>query len=152
MSNQIWTGRFDGEERLHHRIFQRVSLEKTVLTNDFVLHGFAVDEGVRRNKGRVGAKDAPDVIRKNMANFPVTNDRFRTSKGFSATGSIQLSRHEIIACFKEHGQLPLHYNLLQPQGPDAYDGTASLLDSRHKGCGRYSCRPLSLPLNDEMSI
>lgn len=76
MSNQIWTGRFDGEERLHHRIFQRVSLEKTVLPNDFVLHGFAVDEGVHRNKGRVGAKNAPDVIRKNMANFPVTNADF----------------------------------------------------------------------------
>jgi formiminoglutamase len=38
---------------------------------DFVLHGFAVDEGVRRNKGRQGAKDAPDIIRKNMSNFPV---------------------------------------------------------------------------------
>ncbi|AZA52238.1 formimidoylglutamase [Chryseobacterium sp. G0201] len=73
MSN-IWQGRFDGEEALFHRIFQRVREESnydTISTNDFVLHGFAVDEGVRRNKGRLGAKDAPDVIRKNMSNFPV---------------------------------------------------------------------------------
>lgn len=35
-----------------------------------------MDEGVRRNKGRVGAKDAPDVIRKNMANFPVVAPHF----------------------------------------------------------------------------
>ncbi|ALR31431.1 formiminoglutamase [Chryseobacterium sp. IHB B 17019] len=70
----IWQGRLDGEELLYHRIFQRVREENdydVVSTKDFVLHGFAVDEGVRRNKGRQGAKDAPDVIRKNMANFPV---------------------------------------------------------------------------------
>ncbi len=28
------------------------------------LHGFAVDEGVKRNKGRVGAKDAPGYYQK----------------------------------------------------------------------------------------
>lgn len=70
----IWQGRLDGEELLHHRIFQRVRQETdydAVSKGDFVLHGFAVDEGVQRNKGRVGAKDAPDIIRKNMSNFPV---------------------------------------------------------------------------------
>jgi len=70
----IWQGRLDGEEPLFHRLFQRVQNAENyevVLTNDFVLQGFAVDEGVRRNKGRVGAKDAPDIIRKNMTNFPV---------------------------------------------------------------------------------
>lgn len=75
----LWTGRFDGEDPLYHRIFQRVSLEENydaISPNDFVLHGFAVDEGVKRNKGNVGAKDAPDVIRKNMANFPVVNAEF----------------------------------------------------------------------------
>ena len=75
----IWQGRLDGEELLHHRIFQRVKEENnydTISTNDFVLHGFAVDEGVCRNKGRQGAKDAPDVIRKNMSNFPVIRPDF----------------------------------------------------------------------------
>lgn len=70
----VWQGRTDGEEPLYHRVFQRVqevSNYDLISTNDFVLHGFAVDEGVKRNKGRVGAKDAPDAIRKNMANFPV---------------------------------------------------------------------------------
>ena len=75
----IWQGRFDGDDPLYHRIFQRVSLEDNydnISTNDFVLHGFAVDEGVRRNKGRVGAKDSPDIIRKHMSNFPVINPEF----------------------------------------------------------------------------
>lgn len=72
--NTIWQGRLDGEDLLYHRIFQRVRQETnydSITTNNFVLHGFAVDEGVRRNKGRQGAKNAPDIIRKNMANFPV---------------------------------------------------------------------------------
>jgi len=72
--NMIWQGRLDGKEPLHHRVFQRVQEVNNydlVSSNDFVLHGFSVDEGVRRNKGRTGAKNAPDVIRKNMVNFPV---------------------------------------------------------------------------------
>ncbi|MGG7468338.1 formimidoylglutamase [Chryseobacterium arthrosphaerae] len=74
MFQNIWQGRLDGEELLFHRLFQRVKEEQNydnISTDDFVLHGFAVDEGVRRNKGRLGAKDAPDIIRKNMSNFPV---------------------------------------------------------------------------------
>ncbi len=75
----IWTGRYDGDDVLHHRLFQRVITGadyRDVKRNDFVLHGFAVDEGVRRNKGRVGAAEAPDVIRANMANFPVVQPNF----------------------------------------------------------------------------
>lgn len=75
----IWQGRLDGEDLLFHRIFQRVKEENNydlISTRDFVLHGFAVDEGVRRNKGRIGAKDAPDLIRKNMSNFPVIRPDF----------------------------------------------------------------------------
>ena len=56
--DNIWQGRNDGDSPLHHRIFQRVEIAENyenILPNNFVLHGFAVDEGVRRNKGRVGA-------------------------------------------------------------------------------------------------
>lgn len=75
----IWQGRFDGDDPLYHRLFQRVTVEEkyeNILPNDFVLHGFAVDEGVKRNKGRVGAENAPDIIRKNCSNFPVVNANF----------------------------------------------------------------------------
>ena len=75
----IWQGRLDGDDPLHHRIFQRVQIEnnyENIVADEFVLHGFAVDEGVLRNKGRVGAKDAPDVIRKNASNFPVIDPNF----------------------------------------------------------------------------
>lgn len=74
-----WQGRFDGDEALYHRIFQRVKNTddySEVLEGVFAIHGFAVDEGVKRNKGRVGAAKSPDVIRKNMSNFPVVQADF----------------------------------------------------------------------------
>ncbi len=79
MDSSIWNGRFDGDKPMYHRIFQRVKVEsnfENISTKDFVLQGFAVDEGVRRNKGRTGAKNAPDIIRKNMSNFPIVNADF----------------------------------------------------------------------------
>lgn len=82
--NEIWQGRYDGDDLLHHRIFQRVQIlsENTdLLAGDFVLYGFSVDDGVERNKGRIGARNAPDIIRKNMSNFPVVLPDFRLFDG-----------------------------------------------------------------------
>lgn len=76
----IWQGRNDGDSPLHQRIFQRVEISQDyeiISPDNFVLHGFAVDEGVRRNKGRIGAAKAPDILRKNMSNFPVVSPQFR---------------------------------------------------------------------------
>lgn len=76
-----WQGRYDGEDPLACRLYQKVELNKEITNGDFVLHGFAVDEGVRRNQGRTGAQHAPDIIRKALANFPVTHPNF-TLKDF----------------------------------------------------------------------
>jgi len=69
----IWQGRIDAEDgEAGMRFHQKVSLlaEDEQLTNQagVVLLGFACDEGVKRNKGRVGAVQAPDLIRKALAN------------------------------------------------------------------------------------
>lgn len=99
----IWQGRFDGDEPLYHRIFQRVSTEQDysrISPGDFVLHGFAVDEGVRRNQGRVGAKDAPEIIRKSMANFPVVHPEFSLKDFGNITckdGDLEESQNELAA-------------------------------------------------------
>ncbi|HAO06958.1 MAG TPA: formimidoylglutamase [Chryseobacterium sp.] len=69
-----WNGSIDGEGDVYAKLFQKVTVQKNyqnILRGSFVIHGFAVDEGVRRNNGRVGAKEAPDSIRKNMSGFPV---------------------------------------------------------------------------------
>jgi len=66
----LWQGRADLENgetglRFHHAI--KVSDTEKQQAGVMLL-GFCCDEGVRRNKGRVGAKRAPDLIRKALAN------------------------------------------------------------------------------------
>ncbi|RZG82678.1 formimidoylglutamase [Acinetobacter venetianus] len=63
-----WQGRNDGEGEAHLRLHQVVN---TSQHPSYALIGFSSDEGVKRNKGRIGAADAPDMIRTQLANLPV---------------------------------------------------------------------------------
>ncbi|WP_428776164.1 formimidoylglutamase [Vibrio sp.] len=69
-----WQGRHDAEDgeqgkRVHH-VMQLVAVEQLAQHDKAVcLLGFASDAGVARNKGRVGASQAPDYIRKALANM-----------------------------------------------------------------------------------
>lgn len=62
-----WTGRTSGEELYLHEKVVCVPADETVSTKGknkvFALLGYACDEGVRRNHGRVGAVDGPNAIR-----------------------------------------------------------------------------------------
>ncbi|MCM3316641.1 formimidoylglutamase [Rummeliibacillus stabekisii] len=72
----IWDGRLDdSENRESFRYHQVVKCQVLDGTEENVedmvtLIGFACDEGVRRNHGRVGAKKAPDEIRAQLASMP----------------------------------------------------------------------------------
>lgn len=63
-----WEGRFDGDTPEHRRFFQIINQQEIA---DFTLLGFASDEGIRRNKGRLGAKSGPDHIRGQLASMPI---------------------------------------------------------------------------------
>jgi len=72
----IWQGRIDPEpnsERWHQKVKPFISNSESGWQNraekGTVLLGFCCDEGVRRNHGRIGAKQAPDAIRKALANL-----------------------------------------------------------------------------------
>lgn len=74
-----WQGRTDASE-IAARFFQIVqckSIESFITskpsTNNplVTLLGFACDEGVRRNQGRIGAAMAPQMLRQALANFPL---------------------------------------------------------------------------------
>ncbi|MGF1698012.1 formimidoylglutamase [Vibrio kyushuensis] len=69
-----WQGRHDGEDgelgkRVHHVIKQKQACELHAVKNTISILGFATDSGVARNKGRIGAKKAPDLIRRALANM-----------------------------------------------------------------------------------
>ena len=76
---KIWEGRLDaidGAMGLRwHQILNQLDLtspvHKSGATQNVAFIGFCSDEGIRRNKGRLGAQLGPDAIRKSMANFPV---------------------------------------------------------------------------------
>ena len=71
MDRSLWSGRQDadsaGDTRRLHQIVQPFDAGSE---GGAALIGFACDEGVRRNHGRVGAAQGPDAIRRMLANLP----------------------------------------------------------------------------------
>jgi formiminoglutamase len=71
----VWQGRIDMEDgdqgRRFHQMVAIVDENDQSKFNQpgLLLLGFSCDEGVRRNKGRVGAFDAPNLIRSALANM-----------------------------------------------------------------------------------
>lgn len=68
-----WHGRIDSEtDRDSFRFHQAVEFMSSdeVPANAFSIIGFECEEGVRRNQGRLGAMQAPNEIRKQLANLP----------------------------------------------------------------------------------
>ena len=69
-----WQGRHDLEDgalgkRVHHIIKQLQVKDLEPYRNAVSILGFACDAGVARNKGRIGARKAPDLIRRALANM-----------------------------------------------------------------------------------
>lgn len=76
---EIWTGRLDSDvERDAFRHFQTIHFGDvhhiTPHANGVALLGYAVDKGVELNKGRIGAKEGPDAIKKAFASLPAATD------------------------------------------------------------------------------
>ncbi|OIQ24576.1 formimidoylglutamase [uncultured Vibrio sp.] len=74
-----WQGRHDSEDgdlgtRVHHVIKQKQAHELSHQSHSVSILGFATDAGVARNKGRIGAKKAPDLIRRALANMAWHSD------------------------------------------------------------------------------
>ncbi|NRA87243.1 MAG: formimidoylglutamase [Rhizobiales bacterium] len=66
---KLWTGRIDSETdrdafKWHQNITDAPNPEGLSIL------GFECDEGVKRNQGRIGAKAAPNLLKKAMANLP----------------------------------------------------------------------------------
>ncbi|WP_339606460.1 formimidoylglutamase [uncultured Roseivirga sp.] len=71
----LWKGRKDenlGRPNYWYEMVKASSLEeiKPSANKQLAILGYAVDEGVKRNQGRVGAIDGPDAIRKMLAILP----------------------------------------------------------------------------------
>ena len=71
-----WQGRKsnpDIENQYWHQEINIINSEEDIdLTNtDIAILGYACDEGVRRNRGRIGANEGPKAIRERLAKLPI---------------------------------------------------------------------------------
>ena len=74
-NKELWTGRIDTEDadlglRIHQVVKDYSAFDSSTVQPKVIV-GFCSDEGVLRNKGRVGAKNSPDLIRQALANLPL---------------------------------------------------------------------------------
>ncbi len=81
--NYKWQGRVDSKTDISafrwHQIIKQINIDEIdELENpSIVLIGFCSDEGVKRNKGRQGAKEAPLYIRKYLSSLPYHFDKLK---------------------------------------------------------------------------
>ncbi|MDW7694262.1 formimidoylglutamase [Flammeovirgaceae bacterium SG7u.111] len=70
---EVWSGRTSGQGYYYHERITCADLETWIATEEtekpVAILGYASDEGVRRNQGRVGAKEGPAVIRERLGKF-----------------------------------------------------------------------------------
>ncbi len=94
-----WIGRDDGPSPEHRR------WHNTIITSPIVDHmhkslailGFASDEGVRRNQGRVGAAAGPDAIRAALSSLAITDEVIRMDLGTITCfdTNLELAQHQL---------------------------------------------------------
>jgi formiminoglutamase len=109
----VWQGRQDPEDgELALRWHDRVQPWQPGSPKGVALIGFACDEGVRRNKGRVGAAEGPLHIRKALANTAWHGRRPAWDAGDVACldGQLELAHEQLaerVAALLADGQFPL---------------------------------------------
>jgi len=71
-SKHVWQGRQSGDELYLHEKVQLLSMKNVALSKGptFGILGYACDEGVARNQGRIGAAKGPEAILKQLAKLP----------------------------------------------------------------------------------
>ncbi len=88
-SKNHWTGRVSNDQLYLHEKIQCLDLENDSFPKSskkrVALLGYACDEGVKRNFGRVGAAEAPNIVRKMIA--PLSN-HFTGEEVFFDVGNI----------------------------------------------------------------
>ncbi|MDH5377119.1 MAG: formimidoylglutamase [Gammaproteobacteria bacterium] len=107
----LWQGRVDKEDTPALRWHQVIQAWDTAsaLNESPILLGFRCDQGVKRNGGRVGAKEGPIVIRKALSNLAYHTD----ITPFDA-GDIVCEKGELESAQEEYAELV--YKIIQANG------------------------------------
>ncbi|MBT8211134.1 MAG: formimidoylglutamase [Eudoraea sp.] len=162
---EIWKGRSSKTAQYLHEqvIFQDLEAVKIQYDKGFALLGYACDEGVRRNQGRVGAKEGPDAIKQELAKLPCPLSWDSTLVDVGAVScpdqdleSAQAALSEKVKVLLDKGFFPLllggghdiaygHYSGIREHlGPDAEIGIINFdahFDLRNNSGGNNSGTP-----------
>ncbi|MFC5605015.1 formimidoylglutamase [Sporosarcina koreensis] len=104
VNESIWTGRTDDTEdrvsfRYHQVVEQLADIEQA--SGGCAIIGFECEEGVRRNKGRLGAAEAPNALRSGLANLPW---RFPETARLSDVGNIACDGEDLESAQQQLGK------------------------------------------------
>ena len=106
MKKHNYSGRIDSSrpERFH-QIVEPYTNE----ANSDVIIGFMSDEGVRRNKGRIGAKEAPEKIREKLSSLSYTSPIFDAGsvEGTEDLEASQQTLGEAVSKLLSHDNFPV---------------------------------------------
>ncbi|MXV38626.1 formimidoylglutamase [Flavobacteriaceae bacterium Ap0902] len=96
-NKEYWKGRVDLEDgvkglRWHQLIQEFPNADESFIEKSVVFLGFSSDEGVRRNKGRVGAANAPQVIREMLSGIPKMDSNVSALYDY---GDIEVTNNEL---------------------------------------------------------
>jgi formiminoglutamase len=71
-NQDLWSGRKSDQTLYLHEKVEIINIENLELSSSkqIVVMGYACDEGVKRNQGRIGAVDGPDAIRTQLGKMP----------------------------------------------------------------------------------
>lgn len=118
IAKTLWQGRSDlPPHSCFFQIVKTFNLTQEMITprekTSFVFIGFCCDEGIHRNQGRIGAAEAPDVIRQVFAKMPVHNpfiELFDAGNIICHDGNLEASQtalSEVIALFLKNNMTPI---------------------------------------------
>lgn len=106
MKKHNYSGRIDSSrpERFH-QIVEPYTNE----ANSDVIIGFMSDEGIRRNKGRIGAKEAPEKIREKLSSLSYTSPIFDAGsvEGTEDLEASQQTLGEAVSKLLSHDNFPV---------------------------------------------
>lgn len=138
----LWTGRVSNKWLYLHEKVHCTPLEELpeAQKKSIALLGYACDEGVHRNQGRVGAADGPDAIKSSFGKMPnhlgsnvLLHDvgSITSSNGDMESAQEQLA--EAVATLLERKQFPIVLGGGHDMAYGHYNGIKKYLDAKKEG-------------------
>ena len=138
----LWTGRISNKWLYLHEKVHCTPLDELpeAQKKSIALLGYACDEGVRRNQGRVGAVEGPDVIKSNFGKMPNhlgSNVLLQDVGSITCTNSDMEAAQEQLAesvkTLLEKKQFPIVLGGGHDMAYGHYNGIKSYLDAKKEG-------------------